>query len=262
MRKIEVGNGIDIIGDIHACYEEFIELIEKLGYKKNKDDLYLHPQGRKILSLGDIMSRGPESLKTMMFFLNHIENGQAYMTDSNHGWKIARWLDGRKVQLKHGDEKVEEEFIKYEIQFGVVKTNELKQKIKELLMKAPSHYILMENGVDTVVCTHAGIKDEYIGKETPKIKNFCRYGDVEGMDETGKPIRKDWFSHHNNKLLIIWGHDPKPEPFVFNNTINIDQGVVFGGKLTAFRYPEREFIFLDATKDYSDKKSNPLNKDN
>ena len=57
-----------------------------------------------------MMSRGPKSIETMKFFLKHVNEQFTYMIDSNHGWKIARWLDGRKVQLKHGDEKVEEEF--------------------------------------------------------------------------------------------------------------------------------------------------------
>ncbi|MFY3793251.1 metallophosphoesterase [Ureibacillus sp. MALMAid1270] len=251
--RIEISKGVDIIGDIHACYDEFLEMLGKLGYKQGKDGLYRHPDGRILVSLGDVMSRGPKSIVCMEFFLKHVQAGVAYMTDSNHGWKIARWLDGRKVQLKHGDELVEQEFLEYEKVNGAIKTNELKRKLKDLLMAAPSHYILHENNKDLIVCTHAGIKDKYIGKENSRIKDFCRYGDVVGMDENGKPIRKDWFVNHEGDLLIIWGHDPKKEPFIHNKTINIDQGLVFGGKLTAYRYPEKEFVFVQAKKNYSGK---------
>lgn len=173
------------------------------------------------------------------------------MVDSNHGWKIARWLDGRNVQLKHGDELVEEEFQLYEKEYGKEKTIQLKQQLRDLLMEAPSHLILRENAIPKVVCVHAGIKDEYIGKESKKIQNFCRYGDVAGMGKDGKPIRRDWFQHRRGELLIIWGHDPKPEPLIVNHTINLDQGVVFGGKLTAYRYPEEEFVFVKARKTYA-----------
>lgn len=261
--RIDIGNGLDFIGDIHACYDEFLELLSSLGYVKEENGLYKHPSGRKIVSLGDVMSRGPESIKSMMFFLEHVNAGLAYMTDSNHGWKIARWLDGRKVQLRHGDENVEQEFKEYEKIHGAKKTQELKSKLKTLLMEAPSHYIFTHNNEDKVVCTHAGIKDEYIGKENSRIKDFCRYGDVAGMDNKGKPIRKDWFKDRESNLLIIWGHDPKPEPFIINNTINIDQGVVFGGKLTAYRYPEEEFVFVEARKNYSGKEGsdNPVWRD-
>lgn len=255
---IEINNGVDIIGDIHGCFDEWLELLRKLGYEKNDRGLYVHPQNRKIVSLGDIMSRGPESIKTMKFFLQHIEAGICYMIDSNHGWKIARWLDGRKVQLRHGDEKVEEEFIQYEKENGKKNTEQLKNELKEILINAPSHYILTENGERKVVCVHAGIREKYIGIESPKIKNFCRYGDVAGIDDKGKPIRKNWFENYKGNLLIVWGHDPKKEPLVINNTINIDQGVVFGGKLTAYRYPENEFVFVHAKKDYSENPDNPL----
>jgi Calcineurin-like phosphoesterase len=251
---------MDIIGDIHACYDEMIQLLEKLGYEKNSEQLYVHPDGRKFLSLGDIMSRGPQSIKTMEFFLRHVTEGLAYMIDSNHGWKIARWLMGRKVTLNHGDELVEEELIQYEKTHGKDRAFKLKQALKELLLNAPSHYVLTKNDVPILVCTHAGIKDEFIGKQSHEISDFCRYGDTEGLDETGRPIRKDWTIHHKSNLAIVWGHDPKPQPLLNNNTINIDQGVVFGGELTAFRYPEKEFVAVQALREYSGGGNNPLTK--
>lgn len=256
--EIDVDKGIDIIGDIHGCYDEMIQLLQKLGYEKNSEEYYVHPEGRRFLSLGDIMSRGPKSLATMEFFLRHVNAGFAYMIDSNHGWKIARWLDGRNVNLNHGDELVEEEFKYYLEQYGEERTMELKQQLKQLLLKAPSHYILTKNSVPTAVCVHAGIRDEFIGKQSYDISDFCRYGDTDGFDESGKPIRKEWTIHHKSSSLIIWGHDPKPKPLIMNNTINIDQGVVFGGELTAFRYPEKEFIAVKARRDYSGGSNNPL----
>jgi polynucleotide kinase-phosphatase len=257
--EIDVDKGIDIIGDIHGCFDEMIEILEKLGYEQNHENYYIHPEGRKFLSLGDVMSRGPKSLESMQFFLRHVNNGLAYMIDSNHGWKIARWLDGRKVTLNHGDEFVKEELKKFQEQYGEERTIEIiKKELKKFLLDAPSHYVLTRNGVPTLVCTHAGIKDEFIGKQSYDVSDFCRYGDTDGFDDTGKPIRKDWSIHHKTSTLIIWGHDPKPKPLIINNTINIDQGVVFGGELTAFRYPEKEFVSVIAKKDYSDGDSNPL----
>ncbi|MFA9557741.1 polynucleotide kinase-phosphatase [Evansella sp. AB-rgal1] len=256
--ELDVDKGIDIVGDIHGCYDEMIHIIEKLGYEQNKEGDYVHPAGRKFLSLGDVMSRGPKSLETLQFFLRHVTKGHAYMIDSNHGWKIARWLDGRKVTLNHGDELVEEEMNQFLEQHGEDKTMKLKREVKQLLLNAPSHYILTKNGVPTLVCTHAGIKDEFIGKQSYDVSDFCRYGDTDGLDDAGKPIRNDWTPHHKTSTLIVWGHDPKPKPLLINNTINIDQGVVFGGELTAFRYPEKEFISVKAEKDYSNSASNPL----
>ena len=255
---LNVEAGLDIIGDIHACFDEFIELLGKLGYEENEEGYYMHPQGRRFVSVGDIMSRGPKSIATMDFFDRHIERGLAYMTDSNHGWKIARWLDGRKVTLHHGDELVEAELNAYEEDYGAEKTKALKARLAKCLLAAPSHYLLVNNGISSAVVTHAGIRDRYIGKQSTRISDFCRYGDVQGQDKSGKPIRNDWFIDHQTSQLIIWGHDPKIHPLKQNNTLNIDQGVVFGGQLTAFRYPEKTIEFVKAYKNYAGIERNPL----
>lgn len=256
--EIELDRGIDIIGDVHGCFDELIQLLVKLGYAENEEGLYEHPEGRKFVSVGDVMSRGPASLQTMQFFLKHVEGGRALMIDSNHGWKIARWLDGREVVLSHGDEKVEEEFRIFEEQEGSDAARQLKQQLKDFLLAAPSHYVFKKNGVPTLVCAHAGIRDEFIGKQSGAISDFCRYGDTGGFDENGKSVRNDWTVGHQNRLLIVWGHDPKPKPLLINNTINIDQGVVFGGELTAYRYPERDFVSVKAKADHSGTADNPL----
>lgn len=255
---LDIGNGIDIIGDIHGCFDELIELLDKLGYRENEEGLYIHPNDRKFVLIGDVMSRGPKSLDTLIFVKKHIRAGLAYMIDSNHGWKIARWLDGKDVKLGHGDEKFAEEFEQYSSRYGEDEANELKKDLKELLLAVPSHYVFHKNGVPVLVTTHAGIKDHYIGKQSQRISDFCRYGDTDGVDERGKPIRKDWFINHKSQELIVWGHDPKPTPLIINNTVNIDQGAVFGGNLTAYSFPERKFISVKAKKDYSGMDDNPL----
>lgn len=257
LHELELGNGFDILGDIHGCYDEMLELITQLGYVK-QGDVYIHPEGRRLLSAGDVMSRGPKSIATMLFWLRQIEAGLSYMTDSNHGWKIARWLRGQSVSLNHGDEYVAEEFEQYEKHHGKEATEALKARFAKMLLAAPSHYILTKNNVRKVVITHAGIKDHYIGKQSKRILDFCRYGDIQRIDEQGKPIRADWFVEHKTSELIVWGHDPKIKPFKANRTLNIDQGVVFGGQLTAFRYPEQTLVAVTAHKNYVGNENNPL----
>ncbi|PGY05668.1 polynucleotide kinase-phosphatase [Bacillus sp. AFS031507] len=255
---IDVGNGIDFIGDIHGCFEEFREILSKLGYIENEEGYFIHPEGRKILSLGDVMSRGHRSIETLQFFQKHVAAGLAYMIDSNHGWKIARWLDGKDVKLAHGDENVKTEFDEYESKFGKDLADRLKEQIRDMLLEAKSHYIIQNNGVNVAVAVHAGIKDHYIGKQSPRISDFCRYGDSDGLDENGKPVRKDWSIAHQSSELILWGHDPRTHPLLVNNTLNIDQGVVFGGNLTAYCFPERKFVSVKAKADYANVSDNPL----
>ncbi|UFJ41260.1 biotin transporter BioY [Brevibacillus humidisoli] len=251
--------GIDIIGDVHACWDEFIQLIGQLGYQQDQTDgLYRHPAGRKLLSIGDITSRGPKSIPMLKFFIKHVKAGLAEMTDSNHGWKIARWLDGRQVSLKHGDEKVSAEFADFERQFGAEALRQLQEQSRWLLITAPSHILLTVDGEVRAVAVHAGIRDEYIGQSSPAVQNFCRYGDVAGMAADGRPIRRDWTEAKQSPLTIVWGHDPRPEPERKRGAINIDQGCVFGGMLTAYRFPEDELVSVPAKENYSGEIETPL----
>ncbi|MET3292050.1 UNVERIFIED_CONTAM: hypothetical protein ABID98_004620 [Brevibacillus sp. OAP136] len=257
-KTMQVDRGIDIVGDIHGCYQEFLQLLGLLGYVE-KDGYYRHPQGRKLLSLGDITSRGPESLQLLQFFVRHIAAGLAEMTDSNHGWKIARWLDGRAVTLAHGDEKVAEEFRQYEAEFGKKKAEELKEASRKLLLTSPSHIMLKRNGEIVAVAVHAGIRDDYIGRESSAVQTYCRYGDIAGVAADGRPIRKEWANERKSqRCLIVWGHDPRLEPEWKNNTLNIDQGCVFGGKLTAYRFPDNELVSVKAAENYSGQTDTPL----
>ncbi|MGD8191995.1 metallophosphoesterase [Brevibacillus ginsengisoli] len=250
--------GVDLIGDVHGCYDEFIQLIRQLGYVGGQDGLYRHPKGRKLLSLGDITSRGPFSIKMLEFFIQHIKAGLAEMVDSNHGWKIARWLDGRKVTLAHGDEKVEEEFRQYESEAGLKKAQSLREASRTLLLGSPSHMQIVRNGKVEAVAVHAGIRDEYIGKDSPSIQTFCRYGDVAGTGADGRPIRRDWTLGKQSSTIIVWGHDPRPEPERKQGAINIDQGCVFGGNLTSYRFPEDELVSVAAKENYSRLEDTPL----
>ena len=254
---LEIESGFDIIGDIHGCYDEMLELLKNLGYEK-QGEVYVHPAGRRLISVGDIMSRGPKSIETMQFWLNQIKAGLSYMTDSNHGWKIARWLRGQNVSLSHGDELVEQEIIEYEKVHGEEAAKALKEQFANMLLNAPSHYILTKNNRTKAVVTHAGIKDHYIGKESKRISDFCRYGDLQQTDSSSKPVRGDWFTQHKTSELIIWGHDVKVQPFKANRTINIDQGAVFGGELTAFQYPEQTLISVKAFANYAGTEDNPI----
>ncbi len=254
----DIGAGIDVIGDIHACYDEMMQLIEQLGYVADEKGIYRHPEGRLLVSAGDVMSRGPRSLDTMTFWKRQLDAGQGLMVDSNHGWKVARYLEGRQVKMTHGDELFVAELEQYEQQHGREALERLKQEFRDMLLAAPSHLIFTQNDVRCVVVTHAGIKDHHIGKQSNRISDYCRYGEAVAGSDSDKPVRADWFNEHRSGELIVWGHDPRLQPTIVNRTINIDQGAVFGGQLTAYRYPEQSFVSVDARQDYAQDAESPL----
>ena len=232
----------DIIGDIHGCREEMEELFKKLGYELC-DGIFIHPEGRTPIFIGDITDRGPDSVGTMEIALNMTDAGKALYIPGNHCVKLEKYLNGGEVNIRWGIETTIKELESLEkSQF-----DSLAARFADLINKSPRHLILDDG---KLVVTHAGIKEKMIGREYKRVRRFCLFGASEGNHENGLPKRIDWAAEYKGKPLVVYGHTPVKEPEFRFNTINIDQGCVFGGELTALRYPERETISVKAKKAY------------
>jgi polynucleotide kinase-phosphatase len=89
------------------------------------------------------------------------------------------------------------------------------------------------------------------GRASRAVRAFALYGDTTGeTDEYGLPVRYPWAEDYRGKATVVYGHTPVPEATWLNSTICIDTGCVFGGKLTALRYPERELVSVPAGRVY------------
>ena len=112
-----------------------------------------------------------------------------------------------------------------------------RKALSEFLDGLVSHYVLDDG---KLVVAHAGMKEEMQGRGSGKVRDFALYGETTGeTDEFGLPVRFNWAAEYRGSSVVVYGHTPVPEPEWFNRTVNIDTGCVFGGKLTALRYPER-----------------------
>ncbi|MFP9127398.1 bis(5'-nucleosyl)-tetraphosphatase PrpE [Niallia sp. BSM11] len=222
---------LDIIGDIHGCYEELQALTKKLGYTWDLG-YPVHQENRWLAFVGDLTDRGPNSLRVIEVVCTLIEKKLGYYVPGNHCNKLYRYFLGRKVQIKHGLETTVEEL------------ESLKKKDREIIknkfMKLYDHsplYHVLDGG--KLVIAHAGIKEDYIGKHSEKVKTFVLYGDITGESHPdGSPVRRDWAKSYTGKAAIVYGHTPVKEVRAINNTYNIDTGAVFGGHLSALSYPE------------------------
>ncbi|ODA28653.1 polynucleotide kinase-phosphatase [Planctopirus hydrillae] len=243
----------DIIGDIHGCCDELEELLLELGYVKHTtsdesslwgDVNYVHPQGRKVVFLGDLVDRGPRILDTLRIVRNMVRYGSGICVPGNHDIKLLKKLNGKNVQITHGlaDTWAEIEALPDE-------TRELFRKdLAEFLDALVSHYVLDEG---KLVVAHAGMKEEMQGRGSGRVRDFALYGETTGeTDEFGLPVRYNWAAEYRGQALVVYGHTPVPEPEWLNRTINIDTGCVFGGKLTSLRYPEQEFVSVPAKQTY------------
>jgi len=235
----------DIIGDIHGCYDELLELLGKLGYGLNsgRDDstVVTPPSGRKAVFLGDLVDRGPKIPEVLKLVMGMVESGNALCVPGNHDMKLMRKLKGRNVQVTHGLANSLEQLEK--------ETEEFRNKVAAFVDDLVSHYVLDDG---KLVVAHAGMKEEMQGRGSGAVREFALFGETTGeSDEFGLPIRYDWASEYRGKAMVVYGHTPVPDPEWLNRTMNIDTGCVFGGKLTALRYPERELISVPAHATYA-----------
>ncbi|WP_051669541.1 metallophosphoesterase [Bryobacter aggregatus] len=240
----------DIIGDVHGCAEELRALLVQLGWQSQPlptnnalwgNESWQHPEGRIAIFVGDLVDRGPRILTSLCIVRNMIASGVAHCVLGNHDEKLSRWLRGRKVQINHGLERSVAELQRlHRSERGLIATF-----LEELPLQ-----LILDGGA--LVVAHAGLSEELHGRNSPAVRAFCLYGQTTGKtDKFGLPIRGDWATKYSGKALVVFGHTPVVEPLWKNNTVNIDTGVVFGGKLSALRYPEREIVSVPARKQYT-----------
>ena len=234
----------DIIGDVHGCFDELVELLKELGYEistqPDGETVVEPPQGRKAIFVGDFVDRGPKVAEVLRLVMGMQKTEAALCVPGNHDVKLVRALQGRNVNPTHG---LAESLSQLEEESA-----EFKTQITEFLNGLVSHYVL-DSG--KLVVAHAGMKAELQGRASGRVREFALYGETTGeTDEFGLPIRIDWADEYRGNAMVVYGHTPVAEPQWVNRTINIDTGCVFGGKLTALRYPEKEIVSVPAYQTY------------
>jgi diadenosine tetraphosphatase ApaH/serine/threonine PP2A family protein phosphatase len=169
MKRPEDNGPFDIVGDVHGCSVELEELLARLEYRpSNAGAALVHPAGRRVIFLGDLVDRGPDAPGVLRRAMAMVAAGQALCVPGNHDDKLLRKLRGRNVRIAHG-----------------------------------------------------------------------------------LPVRVNWALRYRGRAAVVYGHTPVAEPRWLHNTINIDTGCVFGGRLTALRYPERELVSVPARAVYA-----------
>ncbi|RCV49900.1 polynucleotide kinase-phosphatase [Marinitenerispora sediminis] len=231
----------DIVGDVHGCRAELEELLAGLGYLVDRDAHgravgARHPQGRTAVFVGDLVDRGPDTPGVLRLVMGMVAAGTALCVPGNHENKLVRALRGRKVTVAHG---LAESLAQLDAE-----PEEFRAVVLEFCDGLVSHYVL-DGG--RLVVAHAGLKEEYHGRSSGRVRSFALYGETTGeTDEYGLPVRHPWARDYRGAATVVYGHVPTPEPEWVNNTICIDTGCVFGGRLTALRYPERELAQVKA----------------
>jgi diadenosine tetraphosphatase ApaH/serine/threonine PP2A family protein phosphatase len=238
----------DVIGDVHGCADELQALLEKLGYGVHLDGegagrraVTRAPDGRRAFFAGDLVDRGPKSPDVLRIVMDLVARGHAFAVIGNHDDKFLRWLKGYDVKIANGLERTVEQYMADDAG--------LRDKTREFLESLPSHAWLEDGGL---VIAHAGLKESMIGRNTTDVRRFCLYGDTSGKrDAVGLPERFNWAIDYHGFPTVLYGHTPVVEAERVNNTVCLDTGCCFGGKLTALRWPEQELVSVRALKEYA-----------
>jgi protein phosphatase len=239
----------DLIGDVHGCLAELVALLEQLGYRVSAvadadgrpGYAVRPPPGRRVVFVGDLVDRGPDVVGVLRLAMGMARDGAALCVIGNHDDKLMRKLQGRDVKVAHG--------LAASLEQLAAESDAFKERVRQFFEGLPSHCVL-DGG--RLVVAHAGLPAALQGRMGNAARNFALYGDLDGrIDADGLPIRRDWAAAYHGRAAVVYGHTPVAEPQWVNRTINLDAGCVFGGRLTALRYPEGDLIAVPAARAYA-----------
>ena len=233
----------DIVGDVHGCFDELAELLARLGYSAvlRADGSYdvSTPPGRRVIFLGDLVDRGPRVADVLRLALDMHDAGTALLVPGNHEEKLVRALAGANVKPTHGLDRSLKQ---------LEREPDLAGRLRVVHERLPDHLVL---DAGRLIVAHAGLEERYHGRESRKVRGLSLFGPVTGeQDENGHPVRVNWAEGYRGQASVVYGHTPVRRPAWINRTINVDQGCVFGGALTALRWPERELVSVPAREVY------------
>ncbi len=229
----------DIIGDVHGCHTELVTLLTELGYDTSAHPVR-HPEGRRAVFLGDLVDRGPQVVEVLDLAMSMVEAGTALCILGNHENKLGRALAGRNVTVSHG--------LAQSLAQLDTRPADHRARVAAFIDSLVSHYVL-DGG--RLVVAHAGLSERYHGRTSGRVRSLALYGDTSGeTDDYGLPVRYPWADDYRGRAAVVYGHTPVPVAGWVNNTICLDTGAVFGGQLTALRWPERTLVSVPAEREH------------
>jgi protein phosphatase len=235
----------DVIGDVHGCRAELEQLLTELGYTLEHDAAgrpvgARHPEGRRAIFVGDLVDRGPDTPGVLRLVMGMVAAGTAFCVAGNHEVKLLKALRGKNVRRSHGLDASMEQL--------EGESAEFRAAVDRFIDGLIGHYVL-DGG--RLVVAHAGLIERYHGRASGRVRDFCLYGQTTGeTDEYGLPVRYPWAQEYRGRAVVLYGHTPVPATEWLNNTLCLDTGCVFGGRLTALNYPERTVVSVPAARVY------------
>ena len=206
-----------VVGDIHGCYDELMELLEKIGI--GDDD--------RVISVGDLITKGPKNKDVLELFMT---DARFSAVIGNHDLALRRKWNGEDIELKAAQKETHKE-----------------------LRDAKDAYVTFFNrmpftiDLDTHLVVHAGLRPnvELYSQTTGDMTQLRTLGANRESVE-GTP----WYHVYHGEKIVLFGHWPAPEPRRGRKAIGLDTGCVYGYNLTAYIIEDDEFVNVKAKRTY------------
>jgi diadenosine tetraphosphatase ApaH/serine/threonine PP2A family protein phosphatase len=201
-----------VIGDIHGCYDELIELIEKI-------ELTLED---RVIAVGDLTVKGPKSREVLELFSR---NPRFSSVIGNHDLALVNFWKDETSSLKTAQQRT----------FDELAGN---QHLFEFLASLPPYLEL-----ESHVIVHAGIRPG-VSLSRQAIADLVELRTL-GPDRTSRE-GTPWYELYNDDKVVMFGHWPSSSPRIGRRAIGLDTGCVYGYQLTAYILEDHEFISVNA----------------
>jgi len=206
-----------VVGDIHGCYDELMEMLETAGFGQND----------RVICVGDLVTKGPKNREVLELFMS---DQRFRSVIGNHDLALRRKWHGEKLKLKPSQKATHKE----------LKAD--KEKYLPFLNKLP---FTIDLGTHLVV--HAGLRpDVPLYSQTSEDMTLLRTLGKDRESHDGTP----WYEVYDGEKVVLFGHWPSSEPRRGPRAIGLDTGCVYGYNLTAYIIEEDKFITTHAHKVY------------
>jgi serine/threonine protein phosphatase 1 len=206
-----------VVGDIHGCYDELTELLDKAGLEKTD----------RVVSVGDLITKGPKNREVLELFMTD-KRFSAVM--GNHDLALRRRWNGEDLKLKSAQKKTHKE-LKSDKEKYVAYFNTLPFTIDL------GKHLVVHAGLRPNVAMHSQTTDDLT-----RIRTLGE--DPEGRDGT------PWYDEYDGEQIVLFGHWPAAEPRRARKAIGLDTGCVYGYRLTAYIIETDEFVSVKAKQSY------------
>lgn len=237
----------DVVGDLHGCAGELMALLGRLGYRRASERKpFRHPSGRRVVFVGDLVDRGPRVLETAGLVMEMVACGSALAVPGNHDDDLAARLGGDEAAAEAAPSPGTAVTLRQLEAAPAPARRAFVRRFPDYVAGLPSHLLL--DG-ERLVVAHAGLRAEFHGRESRHVHRLAVHGETTGrMDRYGLPTRINWAATYDGRPFVVYGHTPVPKPEAIRKTLNVDTGCVYGGALTAVRWPEKEIVSVRAAR--------------